>query len=154
MLDNEFITLKYRYMSRFSESDKQYEELGIEDCSEKGHLSKYYKKKDILESYGYVYCPTYMKKDHYYLEGQYQAGFPVKRVIFEIGFCDQEHLNRIGSTKTCATRNQTLDWAKKLDVSGHYDKPYVNIDNIKTPKGKINTMDDIIKYQNVFLYWD
>ena len=70
MIDNEFMTIKFRHQTKFSRFDSQVEELGLEECGEKGHLSKYYSKKDISDSYGNVYCAPNVTKDHY-LEGQY-----------------------------------------------------------------------------------
>ena len=66
--------------------------------------------------------------------------------------CDQENLNRIGSTKTCASEDDAWEWIKKLEFSGHYNKPYVNIDNIGSyDESHFETLKDIIKYQNVYL---
>ena len=70
MIDNEFVTVNYLYQSKLSKSEAYVDELGLAECGEKGHLSKYYSKVDIQQNYGNVYCPPNISKDHY-LQGQY-----------------------------------------------------------------------------------
>ena len=45
MIDNEFVTVKYTYQTRYSASETKSEELGLEECGEKGHLNQYYTKE-------------------------------------------------------------------------------------------------------------
>ena len=68
IVDNEFVTVKYHYMAQNSASESNSEDLGIRECGEDGHLSKYYTKEALLSNFGKVYCPPHMNKDHY-LEG-------------------------------------------------------------------------------------
>ena len=68
--------------------------------------------------------------------------------------CDQAHLDKIGSNKKCASEEESWKWLEKLDINGHYNKPYVNIDNLRDLDDKSDTLDDIIKYQNKYLIRD
>lgn len=63
-----------------------------------------------------------------------------------IGFCDQEHLDHIGSTKKCKSKAATYKWLQKLDMSGHYNKPFVNVDNLEHIEGPFNTLEGVVRY--------
>jgi len=85
-----------------------------------------------------------MKANHT-LKGSSQTGYPTKRIEFEIQYCDDQHLQSIGSSKKCAPREEVWKWVEKLDLNAHFERHHVDLNNIRQVSNIFDTKRNLIK---------
>jgi len=129
MLDNEYLTLSLEHEYKIDQSEKEFEEIGLHECSPDTHLNKYYTSKTITNKYGSIYCTLH--DQHSDLYGSSQIGYPTKRIKFDIRYCDDQYLQSIKSSKKCKSKEETWEWVNKLDMSAHFEQSFVDLNNIR-----------------------
>ena len=84
MLDNEYLTLSLVHEYKKDQYEKEFQVIGLDECSHNTHLNEYYKKKTTANKFGTVYCSKQMSNSQSKLYGNSQIGYPTKRIKFGI----------------------------------------------------------------------
>ena len=129
MLDNLFIQLRLDFEKRNNYIAVEGSTIGLRDCTEDNFVNKIYEnERDLTQQFGRFFCPNKLDQTQL-LSGAHEAGFPHKRIVFDIQYCDKwNHGGRVA--KKCESNEDIREFLNKLQFTVYYNKPIANLYNI------------------------
>ena len=76
----------------------------------------------------------------------------MKRIVFEVSYCDPEYLLSINSENTCKSRAETWEFFNQFEMSGHYDKEFINLNNLRFIDDIFDNKKNLLRKDNEFLF--
>ena len=144
MLDNEYLTITLVHEYKKDQKEREFEQIGLHECSHSNHLHKYFSKETSRDKFGSIYCSNPLSEENK-LYGSSQIGYPTKRIKFSITYCSDTYLKSIKSSKKCKSKEETWKWLDKLDMNAHFHQSFVDLNNIRNTDSIFHTKHHILQ---------
>ena len=76
----------------------------------------------------------------------------MKRIVFEITYCDQGYLDSINSVNTCKSKEETHEFFHHFEINGHQNKEFIDLYNLHNVDSVFKNTEKLLKKDNEFLF--